>query len=242
MKKLLFISAISAILIISFAGCNEPAAKDQNKPAENNVEVNKPNEEAKPGETTKPVENEVKPEETEPARPDETVKQASYATLEEISAAAIKALKDSDLDTLSAMAGEKGVRFSPYSFINAESDVVLTPIVLKNAPILSRTFVWGSYDGSGEPIDLPFGQYYEKFVYDQDFMNAPQIKYNEMIGSGNTVNNLKLVYPDAEFVEYHFPGFDKQYEGMDWESLRLVFEKKDGLYYLVGIVHDGWTI
>jgi len=152
------------------------------------------------------------------------------------------ALKNKDMDTLSAMASESGVRFSPYSNINKTSDVVLEPIVLQNAYILSRTFVWGSYDGSGEPIDLPYGQYYDKFVYDKDFLNASQIKFNEIIGQGNTINNLKESYPDAEFVEYHFPGFDAQYEGMDWESLRLVFEKKDGNYYLIGIVHDGWTI
>jgi len=43
-------------------------------------------------------------------------------------------------------------------------------------------------------------------------------------------------------VEYHFPGFDKKYEGMDWASLRLVLiEAKDG-WKLVGIVHDQWTI
>jgi UDP-N-acetyl-2-amino-2-deoxyglucuronate dehydrogenase len=31
-------------------------------------------------------------------------------------------------------------------------------------------------------------------------------------------------------------------EGMDWRSLRLVFEKKNDIWYLVGIIHDQWTI
>lgn len=44
------------------------------------------------------------------------------------------------------------------------------------------------------------------------------------------------------YVEYHFPGFEKKYEGKDWKSLRLVFEKKNDRWYLVGIVHDQWTI
>jgi len=243
MKKILSIVVLSALFMISFAGCNEPATQDttkQDSNVENNVEVDKPVDEAKPGETAEPEET-TKTEETATTTGD-TVKQASYKTLKEVSDAAILALKNKDMDTLSAMASLKGVRFSPYSNINKTSDVVLEPIVLQNAYILSRTFVWGSYDGSGEPIDLPYGQYYDKFVYDKDFMSAPQIKFNEIIGQGNTINNLKEVYPDAEFVEYHFPGFDVQYEGMDWESLRLVFEKKDGNYYLIGIVHDGWTI
>jgi (p)ppGpp synthase/HD superfamily hydrolase len=43
-------------------------------------------------------------------------------------------------------------------------------------------------------------------------------------------------------VEYHFSGFDPKYEGMDWRSLRLVFEEKDNIWHLVGIIHDQWTI
>ena len=47
-------------------------------------------------------------------------------------------------------------------------------------------------------------------------------------------------------MEAHFPGFDKKFGGMDWESLRLVFEEvaTDGgsELMLVGIVHDEWTI
>jgi hypothetical protein len=43
-------------------------------------------------------------------------------------------------------------------------------------------------------------------------------------------------------MEYHFSGFEAQYEGMDWESLRLVFIQEDSTWYLVGIVHDEWTI
>jgi len=29
---------------------------------------------------------------------------------------------------------------------------------------------------------------------------------------------------------------------MDWRSLKLVFKEKDGNWYLVGVVHDEWTI
>jgi len=29
-------------------------------------------------------------------------------------------------------------------------------------------------------------------------------------------------------VEYHFPGIDPQYGGLDWRSLRLVFQQSGG--------------
>jgi hypothetical protein len=50
------------------------------------------------------------------------------------------------------------------------------------------------------------------------------------------------VYPDATVVEFHFPGFEEKYEGMDWKSLRVVVEKLDNKWYVVGIIHDQWTI
>ena len=41
-------------------------------------------------------------------------------------------------------------------------------------------------------------------------------------------------------MEYYFSGFDPQYGGMDWRSLRLVFAPHGEGWALVGIVHDEW--
>jgi len=154
----------------------------------------------------------------------------------------LTAMKSSDMDTLSKFIHPlKGVRFSPYTNVK-ESDVVFLPEMIKTAPALSRSFMWGAYDGSGEPIDLGFGQYFEKFVNDHDYLNAEKKSINEPIGSGNMINNVSEFYPGAMVLEYYFSGFDPQYEGMDWASLKLVFEEFNGGLYLVGVVHDGWTI
>jgi hypothetical protein len=101
---------------------------------------------------------------------------------------------------------------------------------------------WGTYDGSGMPIELTFREYYEEFVYDVDFARPDVVGFNERVGQGNSIDNIASAYPDGVMVEYHFEGFDPEYAGMDWRSLRLVFEEKDGIWYLVGVVHDQWTI
>ena len=49
-------------------------------------------------------------------------------------------------------------------------------------------------------------------------------------------------YQSAVVVEFYFPGFDPQYAGMDWRSLRLVFMQQGSDWFLVGIIHDQWTI
>ena len=163
-------------------------------------------------------------------------------TLEEAANEVINALAEEDMDTVAQFVHpEQGVRFSPYGFIREEHQVFM-PETLAGLPQSEAVFNWGNYDGSGEPIELTFDEYYEEFVYSADFANAEQMAVNERLGKGNTINNIQEFYPESSFVEYHFSGFEEQYEGMDWESLRLVFVQENGVWLLVGIVHDEWTI
>lgn len=165
--------------------------------------------------------------------------QATPPNFDETANQTINALKNQDFETLADLIHpEKGVRFSPYATVNTKTDVVMKPFEL----LENKSRNWGSYDGSGLFITMIMSQYFEEFVYSADFVNAPKIKKNEIIGSGNSLNNLKKVYSDADFIEYHFPGFDPEYEGMDWKSLRLVFELYNNEYKLIGIIHDQWTI
>jgi hypothetical protein len=156
--------------------------------------------------------------------------------------AVIQALRNRDMETLSMFVHPtQGVRFSAYAFVR-DSDLVFMPDQIKGLLADPSPYVWGAYDGSGLPIELSFAEYYDRFVYDQDFANAEQIGYNQIIGTGNTINNCFEFYPGAMVVEYHFSGFDPAFEGMDWKSLRLVFQAEGELWYLVGVIHDGWTI
>lgn len=155
----------------------------------------------------------------------------------------ILAIKDKDMVKLSTFIHPgKGIRFSPYSYVDLENDLVFTASRIRNILADKTEYTWGAYDGSGLPIELTFEEYFKRFIYDQDFANATEIGYNRIIGRGNTINNNFEVYPGAIIVEYHFPGFDPKYEGMDWKSLRLVFEEKADAWHLVGIIHDEWTI
>ena len=137
---------------------------------------------------------------------------------------------------------DEGLRFSPYGHVRVDDDQVWLPEDLQSAMEDSTVYTWGAFDGTGDPIDKTFGEYYDRFIYDQDFASPHMIGNNTVIGTGNTLNNLEDVYPDADFVEFHFTGFDPQYEGMDWRSLRLVMKDENGQWVLQGIVHDEWTI
>lgn len=155
----------------------------------------------------------------------------------------LRMLKEKDMSKLSKLVHpENGVRFTPYSYVDVNKDVKISSTEFSGLMAEIKKRLWGAFDGTGDPITLTFSEYYKKFVYDVDFLEAPQIVFNQPIQRGNSLVNMKEAYPDTLFIEYHFPGIDPQYEGMDWRSLRLVFEEKDNKWYLVGIIHDQWTI
>lgn len=66
--------------------------------------------------------------------------------------------------------------------------------------------------------------------------------YNHVFSSGNIIDNSHDFYPNSIIVEYYLPGTDPNNGGMDWQSLRLVFQSIENQWYLVGIIHSQWTI
>ena len=154
----------------------------------------------------------------------------------------VAALKTADYQRLSDIIHpELCLRFSPYPYLR-ESDLTFCPEQLAGLPGSNTQFTWGRYDGSGETIDLTFDEYHQRFVYDQDYYQPDVVGLDQEVSSGNAINNISDIFPDGMIVEYHFPGFDSQYAGMDWRSLRLVFAQEKGGWFLVALVHGEWTI
>lgn len=154
----------------------------------------------------------------------------------------ISALKQRNIKTLANYVHpSKGVRFSPYGYIHTDGeDLVFKKSEAAKLSNSRKIYDRGAYDAGENEIKMNFADYYKKFIYDKDFARAPQIAYNKIIKQGNTIVNIAEAYRDARFVEYHFAG-TKKYGGMDWKSLRLIFEKSGAKWYLVGISHDQWT-
>jgi hypothetical protein len=138
----------------------------------------------------------------------------------------------------------EGIRFSPYGFIDTVHDIKLTKqkFINEAGKSVQDMIIWGEFDGTGDPIKMTLNNYMQRFIYDVDFVKPEKRSVNKFIGAGNSLNNLEMVYKNCDFTESNFSGFDKKYEGMDWRSLRLVFKVRDRKFFLVGIVHDEWTI
>jgi hypothetical protein len=155
----------------------------------------------------------------------------------------LTAIKDTNYtQLLTYIHPEKGIRLSPYGYIDTVENPVISATVLLDRLRSDKKQLWGSFDGTGDPISLSGRNYFKRFVYNVDFLHAPDKAVNRFLGSGNSTNNLVKIYPGCDFTEFHFSGFEKKYEGMDWASLRLVFKKENDKIWLVAIVHDEWTI
>jgi hypothetical protein len=156
----------------------------------------------------------------------------------------IDILKEQDVTTLNAFVSpDRGVRFTPYPYVDVDEDVVFYVGSDIHTLFSDNTeHLWGYFDGTGDPIEMTFSDYYLRFVYDADFANPDIIGINQVVSFGNTIQNVADAYPGDAFVEFHLTGMDPAYEGMDWRSLTLVFENDNGLWYLVGVIHGEWTI
>lgn len=175
--------------------------------------------------------------------------ESGYASLAAVAYTAGKALNSKDYTTLSELAHpEKGIRFSINGHIVKETDVVLSQGDLKSKTLGAKKLTWGVEDGSAEPMVMTVNTFMDRFK--RDFENPVRSGWNERVtGYGIKEQPLKGVktleggeglYGGSEFVEYYFEGTSGQ--EFDWNSFILIFEKHQGKYYLVGVLHNYWLI
>lgn len=75
--------------------------------------------------------------------------------ISETAAAVLKALAQKDMEALSSLVHpEEGVRFTPYTHVSLEVDLVFTKDEIKNFLENEEEYLWGNYDGSGFEIKL----------------------------------------------------------------------------------------
>ncbi len=115
-------------------------------------------------------------------------------------------LKKKDLNKLAGYIHPNlGVRFSPYAFIDTVNHLVMSRDMLSGTNIQKEKFIWGAEDGTGQPIKLSIGKYFDKFVYDSDFINAGEVNINKVITRGTTKNNVIEAYPECSFIDLFNP-------------------------------------
>lgn len=154
----------------------------------------------------------------------------------------VAALKGQDYQALSACAHPDGVVFTPYSTVDLEANLCFTPSQIAALKGDTTKYIWGISDGKGDPLELTAGEYFARYVYNADYMQAPMLGLDKVLGSGNALENVFEIFPHSRFVEFYFPGIVPEYNGFDWCGLKLVFSQYKDQYKLRAVIHSEWTI
>ena len=166
---------------------------------------------------------------------------ASNHELVEKSYSVLEYIKALDYVSLSELVHpEYGIYFSPYSNINLTSNQWFSSDMLAIIDRSETPFVWGVYDGSGEPISMTAREYFSRFVYDRNFAGAPVVTIDRVAKSGNSLENTTELFPGCRFVDFYIPA--ESDTALDWSLLRLIYEEFEGSLYLVAIVHNEYTV
>jgi hypothetical protein len=153
--------------------------------------------------------------------------------------AVVGALQRKDWKTLGKLVHPDGVRRSEIWYVT-ECDPVFTPRQIAEAVQDTTHHFLGTADGSGEEIRGTLGEtlsFYSNLAYE----NADSVTFNQVVGGGNTANNVFQSYPGSIVVEYYFKGTGETRD-FNWYSLHLVFLPYRHEWRLAGITHGYWTI
>ncbi|MBB6370746.1 hypothetical protein [Chryseobacterium shigense] len=171
------------------------------------------------------------------ARKKKTDEVAVKSTNDEI----LQALKSKNYKAFAAFIHpEKGITFSMYGFVDPKEDMHFSKTDFEKYQPTKNLYTWGAQDGSGDPYKATINDYLTKWVFSKDFTTS-QYSLNKFLGGGNSLNNLKKIYPGNDFTENYIKGTEENGK-MDWKTIRFVFEKFQGKQYLVAVVNDQWTI
>lgn len=155
----------------------------------------------------------------------------------------ILALQQNDLNTLASyIHPAKGVRLSPYVFVDPTNDLVFSANRMRSFFRDKAKRIWGYYEDTGMPIRLTNEAYFKSYIYDCNYALADKVCFNSEIRGSLTAGNVFEVYPNAIVIEYQFQETGNQDESATWRDLKLVFESKGKTWYLVGIIHDRWAL
>ncbi len=177
-----------------------------------------------------------------PAEPAVIVPSASAENEEliRLSYAVCDCLRSEDYEALSAYVHPVyGLIFSPYSTINLTSNQCFTANRVSIIGSDPDTYTWGLEYGSAEPIRMTSRNYIHQYVYDRDYAAAPIVGLNDVVRSGNALENVSSIFPESRFVDLYYPPSTS--DGTDWSILRLVFEDYEGTLKLSALIHSSFT-
>ncbi|HIF14993.1 MAG TPA: hypothetical protein EYQ86_06640 [Bacteroidetes bacterium] len=129
------------------------------------------------------------------------------------------------------------ITFAPFAYIDTinNSPVSLDSLLRLNEKGDARHF-WGIADGTGDSIILSAHMFFNKYVWETDYLNADIISIDTIMKQKFYMQSITSAFGNkARYVEFFVEGTDDMGK-LDWHGLRLVFAEHIGSYKIVGVV------
>ena len=156
---------------------------------------------------------------------------------------ALAAISNEDAETIASIVHPgQGIRISPDMNVTQES-IVLKPKDIKEHLNDEKKFKWGIEDGTGDPIVLTLNEYLQTRA--EIFSGVTDVLTGDIATIGkrrSSAPNTTATFfaSDVLVVSYRIQASHP--ENHDWQTLWMVFRQKNGVWFLVGLVNDQWTI
>lgn len=153
---------------------------------------------------------------------------------------AITLIKNKDFKNLSKIIHPvNGLTISSTPEIKVSSETAISKEHIATWNINDdKKYKWGVIDGEGKEIELTLKEYYDLYIYDNDYLDNAEIVYNKYQQRDESKkNNIYDVYKEGIVVEYFNKGTEEN-NFVDWSSIYLCFEKYNNSWYLSGIIHS----
>jgi hypothetical protein len=95
-----------------------------------------------------------------------------------VASGVLDAFARGDWIMLADLSADTGVRFTPHTHVNVETDQTLTNDELADFDTDQMQRTWGTAEGSGEPIVMTNMEYLNRYVWDHDYRTAPDVRWN----------------------------------------------------------------
>ncbi|WP_078556336.1 hypothetical protein [Bacillus alkalicellulosilyticus] len=152
----------------------------------------------------------------------------------------LQVLHNRDMEQLASFVHkDKGLLFAPEAYI-ADYSMIFPQSQVARLLEDQTEYVWGLQEANSE-IKLTPENYFNERIQPERFLDSDEVNLDPNVPSGERSTNIKDYFPESKVVEFHYAGTE-QYEGMDWRSLHLVFEKNEqAVWDLVAIVNGLWA-
>jgi hypothetical protein len=128
------------------------------------------------------------------------------------------------------------IRFVPHSFLS-NTDLKLAKQEILEKWVKTDIFHWGTFEGSGFPIDLSIKEYFENFITLNP--NTPnRIAINKRIIELDGSDNVYREYANETVVDI-VENYDSPNE---WQGVKVVFHYNEGAWRIICLVFSRYEI